>query len=75
MVICAKMAEPIEMAFGLWARIGPRNHVLDGDPDHPVGRGNFGERSVFCGGRRPTWSKVNTEKKSRVCVCVCCIEH
>ena len=28
----AKTAEPIEMPFGLWARIGPRNHVLDGDP-------------------------------------------
>ena len=31
MAICAKMAEPIEMLFGLRARIGPRNHVLDGD--------------------------------------------
>jgi len=30
MVICAKMAEPIEMPFGLWARMGPRNHVLGG---------------------------------------------
>jgi len=29
-VSCAKMAEPIEMPFGLWARRGPRNHVLDG---------------------------------------------
>jgi len=29
-VSCAKIAEPIEMPFGLWARIGPRNHVLDG---------------------------------------------
>jgi len=26
------MAEPIEMPFGLWARMGPRNHVLDGGP-------------------------------------------
>jgi len=26
------MAEPIEMLFGLWARMGPRNHVLDGGP-------------------------------------------
>jgi len=26
----AKTAEPIEMPFGLWARIGPRNHVLNG---------------------------------------------
>jgi len=31
-VICAKAAEPNEMPFGLWARIGPRNHVLDGGP-------------------------------------------
>jgi len=28
----AKDAEPIEMPFGLWARMGPMNHVLDGDP-------------------------------------------
>ena len=30
-VICAKTAEPIEMAFELWAPMGPRNHVLDDD--------------------------------------------
>ena len=29
---CAKMAEPIEMPFGLWAQMGPRNHGLDGGP-------------------------------------------
>ena len=29
---CAKIAEPIEMPFGLWNQIGPRNHVLDGSP-------------------------------------------
>jgi len=28
----AKMAAPIETPFGLWARMGPRNHVLDGGP-------------------------------------------
>ena len=28
----AKTAEPIEMPFGLWARMGSRNHVLDGGP-------------------------------------------
>ena len=33
MVICAKTAEPIKMPFGLWARMGPRNHVLAGSPD------------------------------------------
>ena len=26
----AKTAEPIEMPFGVWAGIVPRNHVLDG---------------------------------------------
>jgi len=26
----AKTAEPIEMPFGLWTRVGPRKHVLDG---------------------------------------------
>jgi len=34
-VICAKTAEPIEVTFPLWARMGPRNHVLDGGPDSP----------------------------------------
>ena len=28
-----KTAEPIEMPFGLWARMGPMNHMLDGDPE------------------------------------------
>ena len=32
----AKTAEPIEMAFGLWTRLGPRNHVLDGSPNPPL---------------------------------------
>jgi len=25
----AKTAEPIEVPFGLWSRVGPRKHVLD----------------------------------------------
>jgi len=29
----AKAAEPIEMPFGLWTWVGPKNRVLDGDPD------------------------------------------
>ena len=32
-VVCAKTAEPIEMPFGLWARMGRRNHVLDQSPE------------------------------------------
>jgi len=31
-VICARTGEPIEMPFGLGARIGRRYHVLDGGP-------------------------------------------
>jgi len=37
------MVEPIEMPFRFWTRIGSRNHVLDGGPDLPLGRGNLGE--------------------------------
>jgi len=32
----AKLAEPIEMPFGLWTWVGQRNHVLDGCPDPPM---------------------------------------
>jgi len=36
----AKTAEPIEMPFGVWTRVGSGNRVLDGDPDLS-GDGNF----------------------------------
>ena len=29
------MARLIDMPYGLWARVGPSNHVLDGGPDPP----------------------------------------
>jgi len=29
-VTCTKTAELIKMPFGLWTRMGPRKHVLDG---------------------------------------------
>jgi len=34
--------EPIEMPFGIITRVPRRCHVLDGGPDPPKGRGNFG---------------------------------
>ena len=37
----AKTTEPIEMPFGLRTRLGLGNHVLDGGPDPPMGRGNI----------------------------------
>jgi len=39
-VSLAKIAEMIEMSFGFWTHVGPRNHMLDGDPDPPMQRGN-----------------------------------
>ena len=43
-----KVAEPIEMPFGLRTRVGPRNHALDGVQIH-MGRGSFGGgRAAHC---------------------------
>jgi len=50
-VICAKTAEPsdsvqpTEIPYGLWTRMGPRNHVLDGGPDTHVKGQLLGERT------------------------------
>ena len=45
----AKTAEPIDMSFGLCARMGPRNHVLDGFQIHPCeGAILRGERAARC---------------------------
>jgi len=44
----AKMAELIKMLFGLWTRVGSRNHVLDG-VQIPYGKGQFlGEWTAYC---------------------------
>jgi len=39
---CGKTAGPIEMPFGVWGGVGDSHHVLDGGPDPPRERGNFG---------------------------------
>jgi len=36
-VICAKTAEPVEMLFWMWTRVGPRNHEF-GDAQIPQGK-------------------------------------
>ena len=36
----AKMAEPIEMPFGIWTQVDPRNYVSDG-VQIPLGKGHF----------------------------------
>jgi len=30
-VSCAEAAEPVNVPFGTWTQVGPRNHALDGD--------------------------------------------
>ena len=42
---CAKMAEPIEMLFGLWSQVGRRKHVLDEGPDPECEGAILGERT------------------------------
>ena len=44
MVVCGKTAEPIEVPFGLWAWMGPRNRVLHGGSDPPWKGAILGER-------------------------------
>jgi len=56
----ATTAELIEMLFGLGTQVGPRNHVLDGNPDAPY------ERVIF---RRERSSSLSS--KGTLC-CVLC---
>jgi len=57
----AKMAELIKMRFGLRTCVGPRNYVLDGDPDPPckeaASRGKY--RDLL------TWAVQKPMKRSR----------
>jgi len=46
----AKTAEPIEMPFGLWTRVGLRNHVLDGGPD-PLFKGTILRKEHYLHGK------------------------
>jgi len=48
MVVCGKTAEPIEVPFGLWAWMGPRNRVLHGGSDPPWKGAILGERVPHC---------------------------
>jgi len=50
-ISCAKMAEPIEMPFGMWTRVGQRNHGLGG------GSVFFRKRAIL-GGHIPAHCKV-----------------
>jgi len=45
-VSSAKMAEAIEIPFGLCTRLSPRNHELDVGQDGPKRMGNFTEKDM-----------------------------
>jgi len=56
-VSCATTAEPIEMPFGLWAWMDPRNYVLDWSPEvlRDVAMAtNFGTKIAITGFVRTT---------------------
>ena len=38
---CSGMDEAVDMPFGMWNRLGPRNHVLGGGCFPPGGRDSF----------------------------------
>ena len=42
-VSCAETAEQIEIPFGVWTWVGPRNHVSGGPRIHGMGRAIYGE--------------------------------
>jgi len=63
-VSCAKTAEPIEMSFGLWKTMSPRNHILDG-VQIPMGMDNF-EGKVTAHSKVEGLSAVSGAK--RVCL-------
>jgi len=46
LVSFAKTADMTDMPFGLRTRVGAGNHILDGGPDPPMGRSNFGQRGA-----------------------------
>jgi len=51
LVSLAKTAEPIDVPFGMRTWVDPRDHVLDGGSDPPMGRGK-------CGGQWASHSKA-----------------
>ena len=42
-----KMADSIDMRFGMKTSVGPRDHVLGGGPVPPRGRGNLGAVPLY----------------------------
>jgi len=65
----AKTAAQIAIPFGWRTRVGPKNRVLDGGPDPPMGRGNFEGRKgcPIIKYRDSLWSSVQKQVKRSRC--------
>ena len=51
-------AKTIEILFGMWTWVGPRNNVLVWGPGSPKGKGQFSDAPLLCGFRQnslTTW--------------------
>jgi len=53
------MAELIEMPFGLWTWVDPRNHVLDEGP-YPRAKGQFWEGKTLFSQQMASWRARST---------------
>jgi len=78
-VSCAKMAEPVEMLFGLSIRVGPRKHVLDMGPDRPKLRGSFYRKghAVICPTTLSHGKRVHSDATGQIplnCTCVAAVD-
>jgi len=58
-------AEPIEMPFGVWTGVSPRNHILSGDPGPLVWDGNI-FRPVVKHGERNEHGEGNTRREPKL---------
>ena len=59
LVIPLKTAEPIEMRFGMWTRMGTKNQVLDGSRDPPpTGGGTFAVDRLYWDMPEHVWQSI-----------------
>jgi len=57
-----KKAEPIKMPFGMWTRVSPRNHVLDGVQIPHVKRQFWGEKGLAQDMPEHVWRSIYSKR-------------
>ena len=61
----AKVPEPIEMPFGLWIPVGPRDHVLNGVQIPHGNRQFFGAGATHCKVSKMIYTALQTNVTKR----------